>query len=116
LLSNRVAIITGGASGIGRGIALKFAEEGCSTVIVDMNEAVAKKTIAEIAGLGRPAFYISCDVSLYFRSSFVQAGQFQAKIRASIFAKIWPVQFRQGLTSCIRKEIWKWVVTRQQLA
>jgi len=36
LLSNRVAVITGGARGIGRGIALKFAEEGCSVVITDV--------------------------------------------------------------------------------
>jgi NAD(P)-dependent dehydrogenase (short-subunit alcohol dehydrogenase family) len=36
LLSNSVAIITGGARGIRRGIALKFADEGCSVVITDV--------------------------------------------------------------------------------
>jgi len=35
LLTDRVAIITGGAAGMGRAMALKFAEEGCSVVISD---------------------------------------------------------------------------------
>ena len=41
LLENRVAIVTGGAKGMGRGIALKFAEEGCTDMILyfyDMGE------------------------------------------------------------------------------
>ncbi len=63
LLSDRVAIITGGARGFGRAIALKFAEEGCSIVIVDMNEPVARETVDEISNLGRPALFVSCDVS-----------------------------------------------------
>ena len=48
LLSNRVAIITGGAKGIGRGIGLKFADEGCSVAIADILEDVAKKTAAAL--------------------------------------------------------------------
>ena len=38
LFSNRVAVITGGARGIGRGIALKSAEEGCSIVTSEVLE------------------------------------------------------------------------------
>ena len=37
LLSNRAAIITGGATGMGRSIAVKFAEEGCHIAIADVN-------------------------------------------------------------------------------
>ncbi len=45
LLGNKVAIITGGARGIGRGIGLKFAEEGCSIVIADILPKEAERTV-----------------------------------------------------------------------
>jgi NAD(P)-dependent dehydrogenase (short-subunit alcohol dehydrogenase family) len=63
LLSNRVAIITGGARGIGRGIALKFADEGCSIVIADVLVNEAGKAVEEIAEKGREAIFVQCDVS-----------------------------------------------------
>jgi NAD(P)-dependent dehydrogenase (short-subunit alcohol dehydrogenase family) len=63
LLSDRVAIITGGARGIGRGIALKFAEEGCTTVIADLSVTEGNKTVQEILGQGGKATFSQCDVS-----------------------------------------------------
>ena len=63
LLSNRVAIITGGARGIGRGIALKFAEEGCSIVIADVLVKEAGKIVEEISQKGGKAIFAQCDVS-----------------------------------------------------
>ena len=63
LLTNRVAIITGGARGMGRAIALKFAEEGCSIVIADILQEAANNTVNDIAKLGRQALFVSCDVS-----------------------------------------------------
>jgi len=63
LLENQVAIITGGSSGMGRGIAYKFAEEGCSSVIVDVNEAGGKETVDEVIKRGKEAIFIKCDVS-----------------------------------------------------
>jgi 3-oxoacyl-[acyl-carrier protein] reductase len=63
LLSNRVAIITGGARGIGRGTALKFADEGCDVVIADLLEEQATKTAAEVAQKGRKGLAIKCDVT-----------------------------------------------------
>jgi len=63
LLSNRVAIITGGARGIGKGIALKFAEEGCSVVISDVLVDEGKKTVQEILNKGKEGAFVRCDVS-----------------------------------------------------
>jgi NAD(P)-dependent dehydrogenase (short-subunit alcohol dehydrogenase family) len=48
LLVDRVAIITGGAKGMGRGMALKFAEQGCSVAIADISMKEADETIAEV--------------------------------------------------------------------
>jgi len=63
LLEDRVAIVTGGAKGIGKGIAVKFAEEGCTTVIADTLEKEAAKTTGEIVKSGGKAFPVVCDVS-----------------------------------------------------
>ena len=62
-LSGRVAIITGSSRGIGRGIALKFADEGCSIVISDILAEEAKRTLEEVLKKGREAVFIQCDVS-----------------------------------------------------
>ena len=63
LLSKRVAMITGGATGIGRGTAIKFAEEGCDIAIVDINIKEAKKTLDEVTKRGREGLAIECDVT-----------------------------------------------------
>ncbi len=52
LLSDRVAIVTGGATGIGRAIGLKLAEQGASILVSDINEAAASKTAQDIADFG----------------------------------------------------------------
>ena len=63
LLTDKVAIITGGAVGIGRGIALKFAEEGCSIVIADISVAEGTKTAEDVSQKGRDGVFIRCDVT-----------------------------------------------------
>jgi 3-oxoacyl-[acyl-carrier protein] reductase len=63
LLENRVAIITGGAKGIGRAISLKFAEEGCDIVVNAMHIEGAEKVAGEVQALGRRSIAIAADVS-----------------------------------------------------
>jgi NAD(P)-dependent dehydrogenase (short-subunit alcohol dehydrogenase family) len=65
MLENKVAFITGGASGIGKGTALRFAQEGAKVALVDTAEQgkEAEQVVAEIERLGRDAIYLPCDVS-----------------------------------------------------
>jgi NAD(P)-dependent dehydrogenase (short-subunit alcohol dehydrogenase family) len=63
LLENRVAIITGGAKGIGKGISQRFAEEGCSVAIADILEDRARETADELAKKGKKAMAVKCDVT-----------------------------------------------------
>jgi NAD(P)-dependent dehydrogenase (short-subunit alcohol dehydrogenase family) len=63
LLRDRVAIITGGASGMGRATTLRFAEEGCSVVIADINEAEGAKIIEEVTKKGGSGIFVKCDVT-----------------------------------------------------
>ena len=63
LLTGRVAIITGGAVGMGRSTALKFADEGCSVVIADTSTASGKKTTEEVLRKGREGLFVHCDIT-----------------------------------------------------
>lgn len=62
-LKDRVALITGGASWIGRGIALAMAKEGAKVVIVDLNDEAGEKTLAELKEFS-DALYIHKDISV----------------------------------------------------
>jgi NAD(P)-dependent dehydrogenase (short-subunit alcohol dehydrogenase family) len=62
-LTGKVAVITGGASGIGRGTALAMARHGTDLVIADINDRRLEETRAAIAALGRRALAVHCEVS-----------------------------------------------------
>jgi NAD(P)-dependent dehydrogenase (short-subunit alcohol dehydrogenase family) len=62
-LEGKVALVTGAASGIGRGIALRLAEMGAFAAILDIDEARAAETAAEIESSGGAAVHLHCDVS-----------------------------------------------------
>ncbi len=62
-LDNKVAIVTGGGRGIGRGISLVLAQEGAEIAIADVDIENANRTAGEIRDLGRRAIVVRTDVS-----------------------------------------------------
>jgi NAD(P)-dependent dehydrogenase (short-subunit alcohol dehydrogenase family) len=62
-LNGKVALVTGGASGIGRATALAFAREGAKLIIADMNEEGGQQTVHMIAEHGGEATFVQVDVS-----------------------------------------------------
>jgi 3-oxoacyl-[acyl-carrier protein] reductase len=69
-LKDKVAIVTGGGSGFGEGIARRFAAEGAAVVVNDINETGGKRVAASIAHKGGTATFVRADVS---KSSDVKA-------------------------------------------
>lgn len=59
---DKVALVTGGTSGIGRATAVLFAREGARVVVVGRNEARGQQVVEEIEGAGGTARFIRCDV------------------------------------------------------
>jgi NAD(P)-dependent dehydrogenase (short-subunit alcohol dehydrogenase family) len=62
-LQDKVAIITGAGSGIGREAALIFAREGARIAVGDLNEEGGRQTVADVTAQGGEALYVPADVS-----------------------------------------------------
>src|SRR4030042_3787871 len=64
-LKGKTAIVTGGASNIGRGISLTLGAEGAYVVIADIDEKQAEKTAGDIKAAGGKAMAIKVDLTKY---------------------------------------------------
>jgi len=63
MLEGKVAIVTGGASGIGRATALAFSNEGAKVAVADVNDEGGEETVEMIRNSGGSAFFVHADVS-----------------------------------------------------
>lgn len=63
LFENKVALVTGGSSGIGRATAIAFAKEGAKVVIAARREKESQEVITEIKKLGADGLYVQTDVA-----------------------------------------------------
>ncbi len=62
-LAGKVALVTGGGSGIGRGIAIRFGEEGADVAVADLNRKGAESTVDEVRMLEARGLAIEADVT-----------------------------------------------------
>jgi len=63
-LSGKNAIITGGASGIGRAISLLFAQAGAMVVLLELNRDLGEEVVNEVKKGGGRAMFLQCDISV----------------------------------------------------
>ena len=61
--SGKVALVTGGASGIGRATAILFAQEGAKVAVVDVDESGGEETVRQIQDAGGGAMFVKADVA-----------------------------------------------------
>jgi 2-hydroxycyclohexanecarboxyl-CoA dehydrogenase len=62
-MSNRVAMVTGGAQGIGRGIATTLGEQGFKVAVADLSLEHAEQTVKDITAAGGTAIAVDIDVT-----------------------------------------------------
>lgn len=78
-LENKIAIITGGADGIGKATAIRFATEGATSIIWDLNEEKGSKLVEEIIAAGSKAAFMKVNTAEYEqveKAAAVVAGQY----------------------------------------
>src|ERR1051326_7502519 len=71
-LKDRIALVTGGGSGIGRAIALRFAREGALVVVNDLTREAAQKTVDELGTPGGRAIAADVSDSAQVRAMFAE--------------------------------------------
>ncbi len=98
-LENRVAVVTGGGSGLGRGMCLRFAKEGAAVIAADIKLESAEETVRMIQTDGGRAIAVKCNV--------LDANEIQAMVKEGVkaFGKIDILSNNTGICLEARKGI-----------
>jgi 3-oxoacyl-[acyl-carrier protein] reductase len=108
-LHDRVAIVTGGAQGIGRAIGLLLAQNGAQIVIADINYKQAEETAQEIGLLGRKSIAVKVDVSNFSEAENLGKTVFDAFGQIDILVNNAGIT-RDGLFLRMKEEEWDAVI------
>ena len=108
-LRGKTAVITGGASGIGRALTLRFAREGANVVTADLDAAGMEAVAAEARGLGVKAVTVETDVSDLAPVQALAARAFEAFGAVHVLCNNAGVAAWGGLESASHRD-WQWVL------
>jgi NAD(P)-dependent dehydrogenase (short-subunit alcohol dehydrogenase family) len=103
-LKDKVALITGGTSGIGRATALLFAQEGAKVAITGRDEARGREVVAEIERGGGTAIFHRCDVRHADECRHAVEGTVQAFGRLDILFNNAGVYYPHTTIECTEEE------------
>jgi NAD(P)-dependent dehydrogenase (short-subunit alcohol dehydrogenase family) len=105
----RVAVVTGGASGIGRALALGLAREGARVVVADRDEAGMAEVVTAIRALGGEAIAVPTDVSELGQVQTLADRAFSAFGKVHVLCNNAGVAVWGGLEAATHRD-WQWVL------
>jgi NAD(P)-dependent dehydrogenase (short-subunit alcohol dehydrogenase family) len=108
-LRGKTSVVTGGASGIGRSLVLRFAREGASVVLADVDASGMEAVAAEARGLGVKALTVRTDVSDLAQVETLAARAFEAFGAVHVLCNNAGVAAWGGLESASHRD-WQWVL------
>src|SRR6185295_17432594 len=108
-LNGKVAVVTGGASGIGRALVLAFAREGARVVVADLDDAGMADTVAEVARAGSAAIAIRTDVSRLEQVQALADRAFAEMGAVHVLCNNAGVALWGGLESATHRD-WEWAI------
>ncbi len=108
-LQNRVAVITGGASGIGRELCRRFARAGARVVVADVDQAGMESTVAAVRQAGGEAIMVKTDVSRLGDVQALADRAFTEWGAVHVLCNNAGVSVHGGLESATHRD-WEWVI------
>jgi NAD(P)-dependent dehydrogenase (short-subunit alcohol dehydrogenase family) len=108
-LRGKTSVVTGGASGIGRALALRLAREGANVVVGDLDAAGMESVASEVRGLGVKALTVRTDVSELAQVEALAAQAFESFGAVHVLCNNAGVAAWGGLESATHRD-WQWVL------